>query len=121
VVDQRLAERGDAVADLQSTLHPLPKPVIHKIVTPLRKPIQAMITQGEQHMAGQARQRLRQAETMMNDYYAEEIDRLDALHRVNPYIRQADIDLLRAHQTELNGHLASSRVRLDAIRLLIGL
>ncbi|WP_275099914.1 RNA polymerase-associated protein RapA [Sedimenticola hydrogenitrophicus] len=123
VVDQRLAERGDAVADtgLESALHTLPKPVIHKIVTPLRKPIQAMITQGEQNMAGQARQRLRQAETMMNDYYAEEIDRLDALHRVNPYIRQADIDLLRAHQSELNSHLAASRVRLDAIRLLIGL
>lgn len=123
VIDQRLAERGSAIqqAVLKTALHPLPKPVIHKIVTPLRKHIQAMISQGEQHIASQAKPRLQQARAAMNHYYAEEIDRLNALHRVNPYVRQADIDLLISHQDELNSHLDSSRVRLDSIRLLIGL
>lgn len=123
VLDQRLAERGPVLdpAALESALHPLPKPVIQKIVTPLRKHIQAMISQGEEDIASQARPRLQQAVTAMNDYYAEEIDRLNALHRVNPYVRQTDIDLLVSHQAELNNHLDSSRVRLDSIRLLVGL
>jgi len=123
VIDQRLTERGDVIeqAVLEATPHPLPKPVIHKIVTPLRKHILAMISQGEQDIANQARPRLQQAKTAMNHYYAEEIDRLKALHKVNPYVRQADIDLLANHQDELNSHLDSSRVRLDSILLLIGL
>lgn len=123
VIDQHLAERREAVDQqrLDTSLHPLPKSVIHKIVSPLRKPIQAMIAQGEQAVSAQAETRLLQARTAMNNYYGEEIDRLSALRRVNPYIKQADIDLLIAHQTELNDHLKASRVRLDAIRLLVGL
>jgi len=123
VIDQRLAERGGAIEQAvpETALHPLPKPVIHKIVTPLRKHIQAMISRGEQDIANQAKPLLEEARAAMNHYYAEETDRLKALHKVNPYVRQADIDLLVNHQDELNSHLDSSRVRLDSIRLLIGL
>lgn len=123
VVDQHLAERAPEIEEntLEPRLHPLPKPVIGKIVTPLRKPIEAMLSQGEQNIASQARPLLQRAETAMNRYYTAEIDRLNALQRVNPYVRQADIDLLASHQQELNQHLDSSRVRLDSIRLLVGL
>lgn len=123
VIDQRLAERAKAIdqAVLETSLHPLPKPVVQKIVSPLRKHIQAMISQGERNITSQAGSRLQQAGATMNHYYAAEIDRLNALHRVNPYVRQADIDLLASHQKELNNHLDLSRVRLDSIRLLIGL
>ncbi len=123
LIDQRLEERDKAIdaAELASRLHPLPKPVIQKIVTPLRRPIEAMIAQGEQTIAHRTRPLLQHAMTAMNDYYSAEIDRRKALSRVNPYVRQADIDLLARQQRALNSHLESSRVRLDSIRLLVGL
>ncbi len=122
-IDQRLAEHDSAVeqALTEAALLPLPRPVVQRIVSPLRQHIQAMITAGEQHIASQARPRLQQAERAMRNYYAEEIDRLKALHRINPYIRQADIDLLVSHRHELDNHLNASRVRLDSLRLLVGL
>lgn len=123
VIDQRLEERDKLIDpdELKSRLHPLPKPVIQKIVTPLRRPIEAMIAQGEQQIANRIRPLLQHGMTAMNEYYSAEVDRRKALSRVNPYMRQADIDLLVRHQRALNHHLESSRVRLDAIRLLVGL
>ena len=46
-----------------------------------------------------------------------EITRLKALKKVNPSVRQAEIDLLVEQRREMEDHLANARIRLDAIRL----
>ena len=46
-----------------------------------------------------------------------EITRLKALKKVNPSVRQAEIDLLVGQRREMEEHMANARIRLDAIRL----
>ncbi|MCW8889879.1 MAG: RNA polymerase-associated protein RapA, partial [Sedimenticola sp.] len=123
LIDQSLKERASMIdlSTLTDALTPLPKSVIQKIVTPLRPRIQAMITTGEQLADKQARPILRAAIESMHHFYSEEQSRLQALSKVNPHVQQRDIDQLVTIEGSLRQHLDSSRVRLDSIRLAIGI
>jgi ATP-dependent helicase HepA len=57
----------------------------------------------------------RQAMTVQLDH---EIARLKELQRVNRSVRDEEIELLVQQQRALDQHLASARLRLDAIRLI---
>ncbi len=46
-----------------------------------------------------------------------EITRLKELKKVNPSVRQAEIDLLVGQRREMEEHMANARIRLDAIRV----
>jgi ATP-dependent helicase HepA len=123
LVDQNLQDRSNDIdiSTEQATLNPLPKTVVQKIVTPLRQRIQAMIVLGEQLADKQARTILQEAIKMMHTRYSEEQSRLEALRKINPHVRQFDIDQLQSIEESLRRHLDSSRVRLDSIRLAIGI
>ena len=58
-----------------------------------------------------------QARREMTSQLQREITRLKELKKVNPSVRQAEIDLLVAQRRELEEHMANARIRLDAIRL----
>jgi ATP-dependent helicase HepA len=47
-----------------------------------------------------------------------EIHRLRELRKINPSVRQSEIDLVAAQRRDLDTHLAAARLRLDAIRLI---
>ena len=47
-----------------------------------------------------------------------EIERLRALKQVNPSVRDEEIELLVGERRVMLDHLANSRIRLDAIRLI---
>jgi len=51
----------------------------------------------------------------------EEIGRLKALKRVNPNIRQVEIDFFEQQYQQLNEILDSAMLRLDSVRVLINL
>ncbi len=124
MVDQKLSvERPDSedLDQISAAVRPLPKAVVQKIVTPLRGRIQAMLSVGETTAAQHAAAILDQAKRSMQQHYTEEQQRLTALSRNNPNIRPRDIERLRRQQEQLAHHMESSHVRLDSIRLLIGL
>jgi len=54
----------------------------------------------------------------MNRLVGHEVQRLEALIRVNDHIRPQEIMLARAEQEELAAAIAGSRVRLDSVRLV---
>jgi ATP-dependent helicase HepA len=58
-----------------------------------------------------------QARFEMSSQLQQEIVRLKELKKVNPSVRQAEIDLLVAQRRELEEHLANARIRLDAVRI----
>ena len=58
-----------------------------------------------------------QAREEMTSQLQLEITRLKALKKVNPSVRQAEIDLLVGQRREMEEHMANARIRLDAIRL----
>jgi ATP-dependent helicase HepA len=58
-----------------------------------------------------------QARFEMSSQLQKEIVRLKELKKVNPSVRQAEIDLLVAQRRELEEHMANARIRLDAVRI----
>ncbi|HET9216711.1 MAG TPA: helicase-related protein [Terriglobia bacterium] len=58
-----------------------------------------------------------QARFEMSSQLQQEIVRLKELKKVNPSVRQEEIDLLVAQRRELEEHLANARIRLDAVRV----
>jgi ATP-dependent helicase HepA len=59
------------------------------------------------------------ATKQMLDYATGELKRLSALKKVNPYVRQEELDQVKANTMELHGHLQAARLRLDAIRVML--
>jgi ATP-dependent helicase HepA len=58
-----------------------------------------------------------EARRQMTHQLQAEIARLRELKKVNPSVRQEEIDLLAAQRRDLEEHLANARIRLDAVRV----
>ncbi|MCW8906620.1 MAG: RNA polymerase-associated protein RapA [Sedimenticola sp.] len=104
----------------QERVTPLPRGVVRKLVTPLRGHIQGMIGQGERLASGHLSTVMQNARSSMDRHYDAERQRLQALCRINPNVKTEDILRLQQVQGQLAEHITSSRVRLDSIRLLVG-
>lgn len=59
------------------------------------------------------------ASKAMLDSATTELKRLSALRKVNPNVRQDELDLLKQNAVELHGHLQTARLRLDALRVVV--
>jgi ATP-dependent helicase HepA len=55
----------------------------------------------------------------MLDEATAELQRLAALKKVNPSVRQDELDRLKADTLETHGHIQASRLKLDALRILL--
>jgi len=58
-----------------------------------------------------------QARFEMSSQLQNEIVRLKELKKVNPSVRQQEIDLLVAQRRDLDEHIGNARIRLDAVRI----
>ncbi|MCU7858121.1 MAG: hypothetical protein KZQ79_20915 [Candidatus Thiodiazotropha sp. (ex Lucinoma borealis)] len=54
-------------------------------------------------------------------HYTQEIQRMMALKKHNPGVREEEIQLLQDQGMALHQHLQSARLRLDAIRMVVTL
>jgi ATP-dependent helicase HepA len=57
----------------------------------------------------------------MMEHYTEEIQRMMALRKHNPGIREEEIRLMQDQGLALHQHLQAAKVRLDAVRLVVTL
>ena len=84
-----------------------------------RKSIERMLKQAgqiaQQNLAGI----INVANQQMLEYATGELKRLSALRKVNPYVRQEELDQVKSNTLELHGHLQSAQLRLDAIRVML--
>jgi ATP-dependent helicase HepA len=55
----------------------------------------------------------------MLDAATSELKRLAALKKVNPYVRQEELDQLKENTLEMHGHIQSAHLRLDGLRVLL--
>jgi ATP-dependent helicase HepA len=55
----------------------------------------------------------------MLDDMTIELKRLAALRKVNPNVRQEEIDQMKANALELHTSIQASRQRLDSIRVIV--
>ncbi len=121
LVNQELAEVGSELPHevLNQGRQRLGKHTARKIITPLRTRIRAMLEKGEELVELQRQEITETALLTMQQRYASELDRLTALQRVNPNVREDELASLRAQQEGLDEHLRATRVRLDGLRLVV--
>ena len=125
VVRQLLNLRGDDLADkyhieqLQGLPVDLGKQTIAQIISSQQENLRRMLHQAEKHTANRLPGLVTQAMHKMEMELTQELLRLTALQRVNPNVRQDEIDALHEKMKLLHTYLQTARLHQDAIRLII--
>lgn len=121
LVDHNLQDRSNDIShqELNQALQKLPKNSSRKIIMPLRERLRSMLEKGNALVEGAHSQVVATAVDEMQHRYRSEIERLSALQRVNPNVRDEEIELLLGHRQALEKHLPATRVRLDALRMVV--
>jgi ATP-dependent helicase HepA len=78
-----------------------------------------MITHAEKLAAKLESSLIDTARTQMKNLQQSESERLQALAKVNPNIRQDEIDHLAAETDKLQHYLASAHLKLEAVRVAV--
>ncbi len=89
------------------------------VIRHTRPQIMTMIEKAEELAAGHEQSIVEAASSRMQNLQQSEIQRLRALAEVNPNIRQDEIDYLLAETDELQHHLASTHIKLEALRVAV--
>lgn len=84
-----------------------------------RLQINPMIDHAEKLAAGQEKALVEIAQTKMEDLQHSELQRLHALARVNPNIRQDEINYLMEETRELAHYLEHTYIKLEALRVAV--
>ena len=89
------------------------------IIRHTRPQLIAMIEQAEQLAANHETGIVDAARARMQKLQQSELERLQALAEINPNIRKEEIEHLVAETAELHRHLATTHIKLDAIRVAV--
>ena len=79
--------------------------------------LQELLDQARENAELQVSAIVSEARRQMTGQLQMEISRLRELKKVNPSVRQEEIDLLVAQRRDLEEHLSNARIRLDAIKV----
>jgi ATP-dependent helicase HepA len=101
------------------TRESVPRDTAIRIIHGYQQPLRDMLTAGEQLAQQHAPGILAAARTHLEHKLASEINRLQALRRVNPNVRDEEITHLERQLTDGMSALDTASLRLDALRVLI--
>jgi ATP-dependent helicase HepA len=123
VIDQGGTDQSKLLStdSINQNTHHIDKTVLRKLISTLRPRIQVMLQQGESHAQITSSELIPGAINQMTTTYDLEIERLNSLQEVNPNVKPGEIETMREHKSQLETHLASSRIRLDALRFIVAL
>ncbi len=123
VIDQNQSDQSAALSPdfIANNTEFLDKSILRKLISPLRSHIQTILQQGEQQAQLTTSEIITNAVGKMHSTYEAEIDRLESLQQVNPNIKPEEIEIMQEHRSQLERHMASSKLRLDAVRLIVAL
>jgi len=120
LVDANLEDLGNLSSDsLEQIPRPIDKEEVATLLRGQRKVIERMLKSAEKTAQKRLPEIVASATRQMLDYATSELKRLSALKKVNPYVRQEELDQVKADTLELHGHLQAARLRLDAIRVML--
>ncbi len=98
-------------------------PVTNEIarqVIQLKKPlIQQLVAASKELAQAQVPELIQQAHKQTNETFSQEIERLKALRKVNPNVREEEIVFLERQHDNLAKLFDSANLRLDAIRVIV--
>ncbi|MCF6353659.1 MAG: RNA polymerase-associated protein RapA [Candidatus Polarisedimenticolaceae bacterium] len=122
VLDETFTERSSTLthADLSREGPPIDRNGAAEIARKRRSQIIKMLSKAEQEAAERAPAIIRQALDQTLTSYSSEIRRLAALKRVNPNVRDDEIEALQQELRLLHQHIQGARLRLEAVRVVVG-
>ncbi|MEH6824443.1 MAG: RNA polymerase-associated protein RapA [Motiliproteus sp.] len=97
----------------------LPYPAAKNLIKPLREPITQLLAVAEQKALQQLPALIAQAQVQMNALQQPQLERLQTLARVNPSIRNVEIEQQLQLMEELEHSIDRSLLKLDAIQVLV--
>ena len=98
---------------------PFDRDEVSNLLRSQRKTIERMIKVASQTAQQYLPGIITLANQQMLEYATAELKRLSALKKVNPYVRQEELDQVKTNTLELHGHLQSTQLRVDAIRVML--
>jgi ATP-dependent helicase HepA len=120
LVDANLEDLGNLSSDsMEEIQRPFDKDEVATLLRGQRKVIERMLKSAEKTAQKRLPEIIAAATQHMLDYATSELKRLSALKKVNPYVRQEELDQVKANTMELHGHLQAARLRLDAVRVML--
>jgi ATP-dependent helicase HepA len=117
-------KRFDQLIDCDTLMHRaqgLETKSLVPVINHYRQTIKQLIDRAEQIAQDQVTETVNLANTRMMAHYTEEIQRMQALKKHNPSVRSEEIEMLQQQGVLLHQHLQNTRLRLDALRLVITL
>jgi len=97
----------------------IPKTTAQELVRRARPQISTLITQAKQLAQTRQDEIVSNAISLMQSELMDESQRLTALAKINPNIRQQEIDYLQQNQSQLESYLSNAQLALDALRIAI--
>ena len=121
VVDLKGGDHTGVLPDTLLADHGAPVEIdtARKIVRAYRQPLRELLQLGETAARGRVPELLAQASQRIRRTLDPEIDRLRALGRVNPNVREAELLYLERQRDAAERAIASATLRLDAQRLIV--
>jgi ATP-dependent helicase HepA len=122
LLDEKQQEVGNNLSphEISSAILAHDQASARQFILKQRRSIKATLSHGETLAAGQVPLIFKKAQQQALASYTGELRRLAALRRVNPSIREEELEGLKQELRDLHQHLQSSHLRLDAVRLIIG-
>ena len=90
-----------------------------KVIKAREAVLRALVERSEQQAEQQIPTLLAEARRHAQDTLQREVDRLKALQQVNPNVRDEEIAFFSDQLDAVNAALASVRLRLDAVRVIV--
>lgn len=104
---------------LNSLIEKVKKPTALAIIKQVHTEVESKMTLASRQAEQQLQSVLVQAEEDMREKLGAELDRLQALRKVNPSIREQELDHLRYRIEECSVHINHANLQLQALRLII--
>lgn len=108
---------GEEVLDQQ--LSPTKKQVALQLVKALKQQIVPLVTKAEAHAETNVQKIQQDALSNMRHQLDEEYDRLAALAKINPSVRQEEVEFIKLKKTELESYIHKAQLKFEAIRLIV--
>ncbi|MCU7906222.1 MAG: RNA polymerase-associated protein RapA [Candidatus Thiodiazotropha sp. (ex Epidulcina cf. delphinae)] len=91
------------------------------VINTYRQPLRQLMEQAETTAQSTVASTVSHAVKQMMKHYTQEIQRMQALKKHNPGVREEEIQLLQQQGMALHQHLQAARLRQDAVRLVVAL
>jgi len=121
LVDKNGNDLADKVGEdvLDQQLSPTKKQVALQLVKALKQQITPLVTKAEAHAEINVNDIQQKALDNMHTQLDEEHGRLTALAKVNPSVRQEEIDFILLQKAELENYINKAQLKFEAIRLVV--